>query len=136
MNHEEEFIKSFIRPIKRQRYLDFISSPKYRDKLIRELYDHILDRRFMLSIPPNQQHPKELAQILTQRGAHPLCWVISQNRKFDEKQMPLLEALRDVCGDDYTTFLFCVPGRLGYFEGDGMGYRWILERRLPRRTEN
>jgi hypothetical protein len=131
MNHEEEFIKSFVKPIKRQRYLDFVSTPKSRHKFVDELYPHhVLDPRFMLSIPPNQQHPKELIEILTQRGAPPLCWITSQDRLLDGKQMPLFDALKEVVGHDLPTFLSCIPGQLVYFEGDGMGYRWILERRL------
>jgi len=40
------------------------------------------------------------------------------------------EALGEVVGRQMGTFLSCIPGRLAYFEGEDMGFRWVLERRL------
>ena len=131
MNHEEELIRSFFTPTKRQRYLDFVSKPKTRQKFLLELaHFKSLDPRYLLTIPPNKQHPKDIALILTQKGAPPLCWVTSEDSRLDGKEMPLLEALGDVVGRQMGTFLSCIPGRLAYFEGEDMGARWILERRL------
>jgi hypothetical protein len=131
MNHEEELIESFIVPTKRQRYLDFVSKPKTRQKFLLELaHFKSLDPRYLLAIPPNKQHAKDLALILTQKGAPPLCWVTSEDHRLDGKELPLLEALGDVVGRQMGTFLSCIPGRLAYFEGEDMGSRWILERRL------
>jgi hypothetical protein len=129
MNHEEELIRSFIMPTKRQRYLDFVSKPKTRQKFLCELaHFKSLDPRYLLAIPPSKQHPKDIAQILTDKGAPTLCWVTSEDRRLDGKEMSLLEALGDVVGRQMGTFLSCIPGRLAYFEGEDMGFRWILER--------
>jgi hypothetical protein len=131
MNHEEELIRSFFMPTKRQRYLDFVSKPKTRQKFLRELaHFKSLDPRYLLAIPRNKQHAKDIALILTQKGAPPLCWVTSEDRRLDGKEMPLSEALSDVVGRQMGTFISCIPGRLAYFEGEDMGSRWILERRL------
>ena len=130
MNHEEELIKAFIMPTKRQRYLDFVSKPKTRQKFLLELaHFNSRDPRYLLTIPPGKQHPKDIAQILTQKGAPALCWVTSEDSRLDDKEMPLAEALHDVVGRQMGTFLSCIPGRLAYFEGEDMGARWILERR-------
>ncbi|MFZ0309952.1 MAG: hypothetical protein WAL89_17390 [Candidatus Sulfotelmatobacter sp.] len=130
MNHEEELVKAFIMPTKRQRYLDFVSKPKARQKFLRELaHFKSLDPRYLLTIPPNKQHAKDIALILTQKGAPPSCWVTSEDSRLDGKEMPLAEALSDVVGRQMGTFLSCIPGRLAYFEGEDMGARWILERR-------
>jgi hypothetical protein len=129
MKHEEELIKSFFMPTKRQRYLDFVSKPKTRQKFLLELaHFKSLDPRYLLTIPPSKPHPKDITQILTQKGAPPLCWVTSEDRRLDGKEMPLSEALGQVVGRQMGTFLSCIPGRLAYFEGEGMGVRWILER--------
>ena len=130
MNHEEELIRSFFMPTKRQRYLDFVAKPKTRQKFLRELaHFKSLDPRYLLTIPPNRQHAKEIALILTQKGAPHSCWVTSEDTRLDGKEMPLSEALREVVGRQMGTFLSCIPGRLAYFEGEDMGSRWILERR-------
>ena len=130
MTHEEELIKAFIMPTKRQRYLDFVSKPKTRQKFLLELaHFNSLDRRYLLTIPPNDQHPKNMARLLTQKGAPPSCWITSEDRRLDGKELPLLETLEQVVGAQMGTFLSCIPGKLAYFEGEAMGSRWILERR-------
>jgi hypothetical protein len=137
MNHEEELIRAFIVETKRQRYLDFVSKPKTRKKFLLELaHFKSLDPRYLVTIPPSKQHPKDIAEILTQKGAPPVCWVTSEDRRLDGKEMALSEALCAVVGRQMGTFLSCMPGRLAYFEGEDMGARWILERSLQRKTEN
>jgi hypothetical protein len=70
MNHEEELIKTFFAPTKRRRYLDFVSKPKTREKFLRELaHFKSLNPRYLLTIRPSKQHPKDIAQILTKRCA-------------------------------------------------------------------
>jgi hypothetical protein len=135
LNYEEELIKSFFMPTKRQRYLDFVSKPKTRQKFLLELaHFKSLDPRYLLTIPPNKQHAKDIALILTQKGAAKLCWVTSEDSRLDGKEMPLLEALGEVVGRQMGTFLSCIPGKLAYFEDEED--RWILEHRLYRNTEN
>jgi hypothetical protein len=129
MNHEEELIKSFFAPTKRERYLGMVSKPKTRKKLLLELaHFKSLDPRYLLVIPPNKQHAKDIAAILMQKGAPASCWVTSENSRLDGKEMPLAEALGEVVGHQMGTFLSCIPGRLAYFEGEDVGARWILER--------
>jgi hypothetical protein len=129
MNHEEELVKAFIMPIKRQRYSDFVSKPKTRQKFLRELaHFKSLDPRYLVTIPPNKQHAKDIALILVRKGAPPSCWVTSEDRRLDGKEMPLLEALGEVVGHQMGTFLSCIPSKLAYFEDEED--RWILEHRL------
>jgi hypothetical protein len=119
MNHEQELIKAFIVPSKRQRYLDLVSKPKTRKKFLLELaHFKSLDSRYFLAIPASKQHPEDIAEILTQKGAPSLCWVTSEARRLDGKEMPLSEALLNVVGRQMGTFLSCIPGRLAYFEGE------------------
>ena len=43
--------------------------------------------------------------------------------------MPLLEALEKVFGEGNDgTFLSCVAGKLGYYEGEEVGARYILKK--------
>jgi hypothetical protein len=41
----------------------------------------------------------------------------------------LRDAINQILGVGHGTLLSCVPGRLGYFEGEDPGERYILERR-------
>jgi hypothetical protein len=130
MLHDDRLLARFLVPTKRERYEEMISKPKKRAKFIREL-DHFksLDPRYQVSIPPSQQHPEQLAALLSQKGAPTSCCVTSSISEIDGKELPLLEVLKKVVGCQMGTFLSCIPGKLAYFEGEGKGDRWILERR-------
>jgi len=128
MNHEEELIKAFFRPTKRERYLEMVGKPKKRQKFLLELaHFKAIDPRYLLSIPPRQQDPDQISSILLQKGAPRTCWVTSENSDLDGREITLLEALTKVIGYQMGTFLSCILGKLAYFEDEED--RWILERR-------
>jgi hypothetical protein len=90
MNHEEAVIRAFILPNKREMYLEFLTSRMRRAKFIAELahFKH-LDPKFASSIPANQKNPVSLHELLVAKGAGPKCWVISENRDLDGREMDL-----------------------------------------------
>ncbi len=127
MNHEEAVVKAFIIPVRQERYLEFLESPKKRTKFIAQLahFKH-LNPKFIVGIPGNQQNPSSLLKLLVGKGAGAKCWVISENSELDGQEMDLETALKETIGRQMGTFISCVPGRLAYFEDeDG---RYILER--------
>jgi hypothetical protein len=127
MNHEEATIKAFILPSKRERYLEFVASPKKRAKLIRELghFKH-LNPKFVVAILPSQQNCSGVLNILTTKGAGPKCWVISENSRLDGREMDLEAALKETIGRQMGTFISCIPGKLAYFEDEDE--RYVLQR--------
>ena len=128
MNHEEELIKAFFVPTKRERYLEMIANPRKRKKFLLELsHFKALDPRYCFAVPKVEHTAEQIAAFLTRKGATPSCWVTSEDSDLDGKEMPLLEALKKVVGYQMGTFLSCVPGKLAYFEDEDD--RWILERR-------
>jgi hypothetical protein len=132
MNHEEAVVRAFIEPSRRERYLEYLSTPKRRRKFISELaHFKALDPECLVRIPPNQQHASTLAELLATKGAGSLCWVISENSELDAREMDLREALKQTVGREMGTILSCIPGRLGYFEDEDV--RYILQRQTPSR---
>jgi len=128
VNHEEELIKAFFVPTKRERYLEMIANPRKRKKFLLELsHFKALDHRYCFVVPKVEHTAEQIAAFLTRKGATPSCWVTSEDSDLDGKEMPLLEALKKVVGYQMGTFLSCVPGKLAYFEDEDD--RWILERR-------
>src|ERR1039457_3248388 len=112
MNHEESLIKAFIDPNRTERYLEIIASPKKRAKFTKELaHFKALNPKFMVSIPPNQQNPSSLVNLLKAKGAGPRCWVISENSKLDGLEMDLVTALKETVGYQMGTLISCIPGR-------------------------
>jgi hypothetical protein len=128
VNHEEELIRAFFLPTKRERYLEMIAKPKGREKFLQELaHFKALDPRYCFAIPKVEHTAEQKAAYLTRKGAPPSCWVTSEDSDLDGKQIPLLEALKQVLGRQMGTFLSCIPGKLAYFEDEED--RWVLERR-------
>lgn len=130
MNTEEVVISAFIGKEKRDRYLGYLT-PKRRGKL-RDLLAHgtagHLDAASKKAILPKDQNPEGILAILTARGAPASCHVISVDSSIDGREMPLSEALEAVIGYGMGTIISCVPGRLAYFEGEGMNVRFLLEK--------
>jgi hypothetical protein len=127
---DEQLLAWFFIPTKRERYAEMIGHPKKRPKFLLELaHLNSLDQRYVLPMPPKKLFPEHIAAILTQKGAPQTCWVTSENHDLDGREMPLLEALKEVVGCQMGAFLTCIPGKLAYYEGEAMCDRWILERR-------
>jgi len=127
VNHEEELIKAFFQPTKRERYLEMIAKPKKRARFLQELYHFkSLDPRRCFTLPKGVHTPEQIAAFLGQKGAPQTCWVTSVDRALDGREMPLLDALKEVWGCGIGAFLSCIPGRLAYFEDEDD--QWILER--------
>jgi hypothetical protein len=127
MNHEESVITAFFLPNRRERYLEMVRDPKKRRKLINEL-SHLnkLNPQFIVPITPNQHHVPQLMRVLRSKGAPAKCWVISEDRNLDPREIDLQEALKEVVGRQMGTILSCIPGKLAYFEDEDR--RCLLER--------
>jgi hypothetical protein len=127
MNHEEATIKGFIIPVRQERYLEFLKTPKKRAKFIAQLahFKH-LNPKFVVRIPGNEQNPASLQTLLAGKGAGSKCWVISENSELDGQEIDLQTALAKTVGYQMGTFISCIPGKLAYFEDEED--RYILER--------
>ncbi len=129
MEHEAALIEAFVLPRSRARYLEFLPKPMLRERLLRAL-DHLhdLDARYAHRIPPDKQNASDIATLLRHKGAPSTCHVISGSRDLDGREMPLGMVLAEVVGCGMGTLLSCIPGRLGYFESEEVGERYLLER--------
>lgn len=128
MSHEEEVIRAFFMPTKRERYLEMIAKPKKRKKFLLELaHFNALEPRYCFAVPKIEHTADQIAALLIRKGAPPSCWITSEDSDLDGREMPLVDALKQVLGRQIGTFLSCVPGKLAYFEDEED--RWILERR-------
>ena len=129
MDHETALINAFIIPAKRARLTRLLRNPKRRSKIIATLYHfHDLDPRFLVEIAPSDQRNDAILAFLIKRGAPRLCHLISTDRDLDGRDLPLAEALDEIVSFGEGTLVSCIPGRLGYFEGEEMKDRYILDR--------
>ena len=128
-SHEEQFARSFIVPEKRSRYLTLLESKRGRSKLLSG-FNHCsdLDPRFATLIPSNQQSATSIESLLRRKGAPDTCYVMSDNRDIEGREMSLSDALLETVGMDAGTLISCVAGQLAYFELEGFDGRYILQR--------
>lgn len=127
--HEQAFVESFVQRTRRERALLCLADPNKRRKFIDKFAHHgtdILIPQCLRSIEPNKQNPDSIYTILRSLGAPDTCHVISES-SFDGKEMELLAALKEIVGYGMGTVISCLPGRLGYFEGE-VRQRYILQR--------
>lgn len=129
--HEELFARNFIVAEKRERYLFMLESKKGRKKLIAGFY-HLsdLEEKYATEVPPSQQWAKNIYGMLKVKGSPDVCYMISTNEKLDGKESPLIDVLEEIAGDcNDGTFVSCIAGKLGYYEGESVGARYIFEKK-------
>src|SRR5258705_6354153 len=116
--HDSALVRAFIAPERRNRYLSLLSSARGRDKLRRALADcHDLDMRFAHELPSGVHTPAAIAELLRTKGAPAECVLLSESDALDGRRLPLEETLAAVIGRGMGTFVSCLPGRLGFYEG-------------------
>ncbi len=127
--HEDALIRAFVRADRQTRLLDLLGSPKGRRKL-RAALAHFrdLEPRFARRVAPAQQRPPAIEALLRSKGAPEICHVIAEASDLDGREMPLAEALESIVGQGVGALVSCLPGRLGYFESEETGERYVLER--------
>ena len=126
---EEATIRAFIVRERRDRFLELLPSPKKRQKITSSLAHPNpawFDARFVKAIPPSQSGAGGIAKLLRANGAGRTCWAISEDSRFDGRELELDSVLAEIVGYGMGTILSCVPGKLAYVESeDG---RFILQR--------
>lgn len=124
---EEQLVRAFVAPHKRERLLKLLASPKGRKKLLHQLHHfHDLDPRLAHRIAPSEQRTHNIHRLLKAKGAPDTCHVMG-GEDHDGRALDLRDALEEVVGSNVGTFISCIPGKLAYFEGENESERYILE---------
>jgi len=130
MTEEEALINSFVVKRKRDRLAGLLANPKRRTEATSTLaHFGDLDVRWVIRLTAAQQDAASVEQALRSRGAGDTCYAVSEAAALDGKRLPLRQALEQVIGYGMGTLLSCIPGALGFYEGEGPSDRCILERR-------
>lgn len=128
-NQEEAFVRAFIVPDKRERYLQMLASPKKRDKALGLLYHSLDTMPTRTTRIANRDHdPVLVEKLLRSKGAGPMCYLISPERDLDQTEILLREALDTLIVQDGVAVVCCLPGRLVYYKAELSQY--LLERLL------
>ena len=110
MHSEHALIAAFVKRSKRDRYREILSSPRLRHKFTHQLAHFTdFDPKYRLSIPSNKLFVENIAIELQRRHSPSIVFAISEDPALDQKDLPLLEALRQIVGRGMGTVLCCLP---------------------------
>ena len=127
VHNEQALIAAFVKRSKRDRYREILSNPRLRHKLTNQLGHFAdFDPKYRLPLPSNKLFVENIAIELQRRHSPSIVFAISEDPALDQKELPLLEALKQIVGRGMGTVLSCIPGRLAFVETEGE--RFILER--------
>jgi len=125
---EEALIRSFFARERREQFLRRLADPASRGQMRDKLnHFHGLDPRYALRIAPREQTPDAIYRLLKDKGAPDLCHVIGPS-ELDGRDIDLKDALRDIVNWSQGALISCLPGKLGFFQGEEKNERYILER--------
>lgn len=126
---EAVLLRAFVVSQKQERLIELLSNPRRRARVLASLaHFRDLDERFKIEIPHAQQTASGIAARLFKLGAPRECYAISENPAVDGRLLELERLLETVVGMGSGTLISCIPGRLGYYEGESPNNRWILTR--------
>ena len=130
VHNEHSLIAAFVKRNKRDRYREMLSNPRLRHK-VTDLLAHFadFDPKYRASIPRSKLFVNNIALELQKRHSPSIVFVISVDPILDQKELPLLEALKQIVGRGMGSVLSCIPGRLAFVETEDD--RFILERNDP-----
>ncbi len=129
MDHEVAFVQAFLASPKRARWAQFLASPKRRWEILGRLGRHLpYLPELATEVPETQDFPTELEKLLRARGAGDTCHMIVDGLKLDGREVPLSQALHEICMHPSGAVLSCLPGRLAYYRPAAPNAGVILER--------
>lgn len=127
--HEEAAVRAFIVRQRRERFLELLPNRKLRHKITESLAHPNpawFDPRCVTQIPAAHSGAASIAKLLHAKGAGKTCWIISEDRRFDGREVELDAALAELVGCGMGAIVSCVAGKLAFVESeDG---RFILEK--------
>ena len=122
---EIKVIKKFVDKLKQDRYIQFISSPKNRQKFIADL-SHFNFLQWDKFDKVNGNETEIIVTTLQKRKVlDTTCYVISENKEIDTKILGIKSAINETVGYGMGTILVFGNADIIYYECETMNTRYI-----------
>jgi hypothetical protein len=116
-NIEEAFVRSFVVPDKRQRYIELLANPKRRRKILDHLnHQFDYDSKYENHVPHDDC--QQVVNMLKNRGAAEYCHVIADGHELDGSDVTLEIALESLWLHSFAYIIICDPKHLAYFQAE------------------
>jgi hypothetical protein len=130
VHNEHSLIAAFVKRSKRERYREILSNSRLRHKFTNQLAHFTdFDPKYRLPIPSDKLFVENIAIELRKRHCPATVFAISEDPALDQKEIGLVEVLKQIVGGGMGTVLSCIPGHLAFVETEDE--RFILERHDP-----
>ena len=129
--HTLGVIRAFVLPERRKRYLTLLSSSKLEggDAVHRLLNDPDMRHAQPVSAAGKLEVVLDRVEaLLKSKGAPPECLVLS-DCSLDDAWLSLRKGLDPTLNRACSTFVSCMPGRLGFHQPEALPEQYIFERR-------
>lgn len=121
--------EAFLASAKCACFIQAPAHPKHRREALVQLDGNLpCMSGFAIEVPGVQDFPEELETLLRSKGAGLTCHVIADGLKVDGRELPLREALNQICMLGSGAILSCIPGQLAYHRPAAPGRGIPLER--------
>ena len=122
---ESKVIKKFIDKTKQDRYIQFISKPKNRDKFTKALAHF---RHFKWELFEEVKGIEEQVILTTLRNNKvddKTCYIISESSRLDTRTMSTIEAISAPVGMSLGTILVFGDAEIIFYESETINTRYI-----------
>jgi hypothetical protein len=129
LSEHEIGLTAFLHPTQARRAKSLLENGAKGRKKLLAMFDHDLDfdRSDNFLVGSGFDSAQAICDRLIGLGASGNCYVMSVDRELDAQSMTLERAIQSCYASGMGTFVSCIPGRLGYFEGEDAGYRFVLQ---------
>lgn len=122
--HEEKMVSTFIAKEKRHRFRYFMDNVKIRSRELDCLnHTSVLDPRYTTWL----SRKEDIVDLLRKEGSPDYVYIISMDKRIDQKTLPLEEAIAQVFEFNWGTIVSCIPGKLAYYHDEDGGRRALLK---------
>lgn len=121
-----DFIAAFATEQAKRRLLALIETRKGRQTIMSGL-DHLnwLDPRCATMVPFGAQTAEDIERMLLAKGAPEACHILSTDPGLNDTRTSLKKALSMVVAGGSGAVVFCIPGRLAYYESEEPRERYV-----------
>ncbi len=127
---EIEIVKTFIEPKRRQRFLEFVSSPKNRDKVLYEINSPaVFNQDLITEIKGSERTPERLVAKYKELGMGGRVYVISANGDWDGQKFQMSYIVGECLAMGIDTIGFCWKTKTAFYEWHHSGASYFLRKK-------
>ena len=126
---EADFFTWFLEENQARRFASLLNTKSGRARIIFTLSHYIkLDSKFSTDVSKLSVSSKNLIKLAKDKGAPTICYVMSEAKSLDGKEVILDEAIEDILINGCAALVSCIPGKLGFYFSEDARECYLVEK--------